>query len=286
MTLKAVKDLLVGTLVGVVSMLPGASGATIAVIFGIYERLISDIADIRRKLLHDLRFIIPVGIGILIGLFVCAIGLDSLMKMWEIPMMFFFAALILTQIPDVMELGNDENAVTKYNVLALIVGMVIMFVFLAIGLSGGGAENNVDNPIVWLLAGVVLAMSKLAPGISGSSILLAVGLFGPMMSAMKDFDMSVLIPGGIGLLVGALAFAKVIDHFLTNNRKSTYFVILGLTVGSVITVGIEACMGLDGTTMIVQSIIGIVLGLVLGVGLSKVSKRYAQETIDEKIVTE
>lgn len=286
MTLKAVKDLLVGTLVGIVSMLPGASGATIAVIFGIYERLISDLADIRSKLLKDMRFIVPVGIGIVFGLFVCAIGLDSLMTMWEIPMMFFFAALILAQVPDIMALGNDGQPLTGYNVVAMAVGFLIMILFLVIGLYGGGTETQVDNPIVWVLAGVVLAVSKLAPGISGSSVLLAVGLFGPMMTAMTHFDMSVLIPGGIGLLVGALVFAKIIDHFLTNNRKSTYMVILGLTIGSVVTVGIEAGMGLDGTEMIVQSVIGIVLGLVIGIGLSRISRRYAEETISETPVSE
>lgn len=67
MVLKPLKDILVGALVGLVSMLPGASGATIAVIFGIYERLVSDLADIKHRLLKDLRFIILIFIGIVLG---------------------------------------------------------------------------------------------------------------------------------------------------------------------------------------------------------------------------
>lgn len=279
MTVKAVKDLLVGTLVGIVSMLPGASGATIAVIFGIYERLISDLADIRERLLHDLRFIIPIGIGIVIGLFVCAFGLDALMNEWEVPMMFFFATLIAAQVPDVKALGEDGNPMTAYNWIALVIGFAVMVVFLGISLSGNGVDRDVDGFLVWLFVGMILAVSKLAPGVSGSTILLALGLFTPFMDAMTNFDMSALIPGGIGLLIGVLAFSKVVDHFIRNNRKSTYMVILGLTVGSIITVTLEALTKLDGTDEIVQSVVFIVIGLVLGVGLSRISKKYAEETI-------
>ena len=280
MTAKPLKDVLVGTLVGIVSMLPGASGATIAVIFGIYERLISDLAEIRERLFKDLRFIIPVGIGIVFGLFVCAFGLKALMDQWEVPMMFFFAALILAQVPDVRSLGDDGQPMTAYNWAALVIGFAVMLVFLWISLSGNGVDRAVDGFAVWLLVGIILAVSKLAPGVSGSTILLALGLFTPFMDAMTAFDMSALIPGGIGLLIGVLVFARVVDYFIRNHRKSTYMVILGLTVGSIVTVSIEAATKLDGTTMILQSIVGIVIGLVLGVGLSRISKKYAAETIE------
>lgn len=282
MTVKALKDLVVGVLVGVVSMLPGASGATIAVIFGIYERLISDLANIRDKLLRDLRFIIPVGLGIVIGLFVCAFGLDALMDQWEVPMMFFFAALILAQIPDIRDLGDDGQPMTAYNWAALVVGFLIMLAFLWIGLTTDGRDSAVDGALVWVLVGIVLVVSKLAPGISGSTVLLAVGLFTPLMDAMTEFDMSVLVPVLVGMIIGALAFAKVIDHFLANNRKSTYMVILGLTVGSVVTVGIEAALEVDGIVMAAECLVGIVVGLVLGVALSRIAKRYAIETIEER----
>ncbi len=280
MTAKPLKDVLVGTLVGIVSMLPGASGATIAVIFGIYERLISDLAEIRERLFKDLRFIIPVGIGIVFGLFVCAFGLKALMDQWEVPMMFFFAALILAQVPDVRSLGDDGQPMTVYNWAALVIGFAVMLVFLWISLSGNGVDRTVDGFAVWLLVGIILAVSKLAPGVSGSTILLALGLFTPFMDAMTAFDMSALIPGGIGLLIGVLVFARVVDYFIRNHRKSTYMVILGLTVGSIVTVSIEAATKLDGTTMILQSIVGIIIGLVLGVGLSRISKKYAAETIE------
>ena len=134
------KDFLVGALVGIMSMMPGASGGTIAVIFGIYERLIADLADIRHKLLKDLRFIIPVGLGIVVGLLVCAVGIDALLQNWEVPMMFFFAVLILCQIPDIAEMANGEEdgRPTTWNIVACIVGIAVMVAFLFVGSNDSG----------------------------------------------------------------------------------------------------------------------------------------------------
>ncbi len=281
MTAKPIKDLLVGALVGIVSMLPGASGAVVAVIFGIYERLIQDLADIRGRLLKDLRFIVPVGFGVVLGLFVCAFGLDALLERWEVPTMFFFAALILAQIPDVKEMGDDGTPMSKANITALIVGFAAMMVFLWIGLSREEEVLDVHGFFLWVVAGIILAISKLVPGVSGSTILLAVGLFTPLMDAMTSFDMSALVPGGIGLIIGVLGFARIVDYFLQRSRKSTYMLILGLTIGSVLTVGIEASMKVDGLGEGIGCIIGAVVGLVLGIALSRIAKRYAEETIDE-----
>ena len=97
---EAVKNVIIGTLTGIFMMLPGASGATMAVIFGVYERLIRDISKLTKYLISDFGFIIAIGIGGVIGFLICAKGLDALIDSYEIPAMFFFAALITVQIPD------------------------------------------------------------------------------------------------------------------------------------------------------------------------------------------
>ena len=84
------------------------------------------------------------------------------------------------------------------------------------------------------------------------------------------------------MVVGAIGLAKVVDHFMRNNRRSTYYCILGMTAGSVVTVTVQALQGLDGTTMVAASLVGIVIGLVFGHVLRKVSARYADETISSE----
>ena len=283
MVLKPLKDILVGALVGLVSMLPGASGATIAVIFGIYERLVSDLADIRHRLLKDLRFIILIFIGIVLGMMVCAFGLEFLMDHIEVPTMFFFAALIVAQIPDIMKLGDDGEPLSKWNIAAFIVGFVIMIAFLFLGDGNDVELEGITGTVLMVLVGITLAVSKLAPGVSGSTVLLALGLYAPFMHALTDMDIGYLLPILIGLVIGILGFSKIVDHCMRNHKKSTYVMILGLTAGSVITVSVQAIMKLSGTEMIAMSIAGIVIGLLLGIGLSKVASSYAKETISEKV---
>ena len=283
MVLKPLKDILVGALVGLVSMLPGASGATIAVIFGIYERLVSDLADIRHRLLKDLRFIILIFIGIVLGMMVCAFGLEFLMDHIEVPTMFFFAALIVAQIPDIMKLGDDGEPLSKWNIAAFVVGFVIMIAFLFLGDGNDVELEGITGTILMVLVGIILAVSKLAPGVSGSTVLLALGLYAPFMHALTDMDIGYLLPILIGLVIGILGFSKIVDHCMRNHKKSTYVMILGLTAGSVITVSVQAIMKLSGTEMIAMSIAGIVIGLLLGIGLSKVASSYAKETISEKV---
>ena len=292
MTIKAVKDFFVGTLVGIMSMMPGASGGIIAVIFGIYERLIADVANIRGKLLKDLRFIIPVGLGVVVGLLVCAVGIDALLQNWEIPLMFFFAALIVFQIPDIYKLCNgrdDDRTVSGWNVIACVVGFVSMVAFLFLGSTDSGislVELDAVDIVLLFIVGVLIALSKIVPGLSGAAILLAIGLYTPLMDLVGGMDMSVLmerlaalVPIGIGLIVGVLGLSRIVDYFFRTHRRSAYWCIMGITVGSIVTVTVQALQGLE-SDMILASVVCIVVGLAFGYILARISSRYAEETIE------
>ena len=285
MGIQAVKDLMVGMLMGIVSFLPGASGSTIAVIFRIYERLVADVADIRNKLLKDLRFIIPVAIGVLAGMFLCAKVLDELSKEYEIQLMFLFVALIVTQIPDIKRMGDDGKKLTPADIIGFIVGVGIMVVFMIIGWNAPMDKDN-SGFVVMVLIGVIYAMSLLSPGISGSTILLALGFYWVYTNVIGDFihHMDLVLPIALGALIGALAFSKVIDYCMRNYRKTTYMVILGLTVGSALTVLINGMRSLSENSsaeLIIQCIICAVIGALLGLGLNKLAHIYADSSSEE-----
>ena len=277
------KDLVIGALMGAVSFLPGASGATIAVIFRVYERLVADVADIKNKLLKDLWFIIPIGIGVAAGMILCAKGLKFLIDDFEIPMMFLFVALIVTQIPDIKRMGDDGQKLTTANIIAFIAGVAIMLVFMVVGWNSESIDSEDPGFLIMFAVGIIYAMSMLSPGISGSTVLLALGLFAAYDTALADptHHIKILLYMALGLLVGALAFAKVIDYFMKNSRKSTYAAILGLTVGSALTVLINAFRGLNGTDMIIQSVICIFIGAALGLGLSKLARMFSAGSAEE-----
>ena len=304
MASKSIKDFLVGALVGIVSMMPGASGGIIAVIFGVYERLIADLADIRHKLLKDLRFIIPLGLGIVLGLLVCAVGIDALLQRWEIPMMFLFVALIAFQIPDIVKLAKDgsEAKPTSLNYVVCAIGAIVMVLLVVPTLMGDSASSislvdmSATDIVLLFVIGVALAVSKIVPGLSGAAILLAIGLYTPLMDLVGGLDMSIIMDRisaiaviGVGIIVGVLGLSKAIDWFLANHRRSTYYCILGMTLGSVVAVVIQAlyAIGDSGVDagLAAGIVIGIVAGLLIGYAITKVSSRYAEETIEGEVRT-
>ena len=100
------------------------------------------------------------------------------------------------------------------------------------------------------------------------------------MSVIMDRIVA-FIPLGLGLIVGVLGMSKIVDHLLSRYRRSTYYCIMGITLGSVVTVTVQSLQGLTGD-MVLPSVLCIIVGLVFGYCLSRVSERYAEETISEK----
>ena len=270
-----VRNVIVGVITGIFMMLPGASGATITVVFGIYERLIHDVSKLS-NILSDIRFLITLGIGVVLGVLICSKGLDFLIDSYEIPLMFFFAVLILVQIPDIKRQSDDGEKPTTMNYVAFAAGFLIMIGILLIGLETGEQMES-PGPIILFFAGIIYVVSAISPGISGSTILLALGLFSAVVEGIGNLELMTLLPLALGGLVGLVLFAKIIDRCVTDHRKSTYFAILGLTAGSVVTVITQAVLGMDGDYLIVPVCICIVAGVVVGYGMHLFSRYYASQ---------
>ena len=274
MVLADLKNALVGFLMGVVSQLPGASGATIAVIFRIYERLVADFADMRGKLLKDLRFILVVAVGGALGYLLCAKVLNNYIDDYYVPMLFLFGALITMQIPDIRRMADDGEGYSRNNILAFSIAFLIIVAIFVVKQTFSPDATDA-NWIMMVVAGFVVAGSFISPGISGSTMLLVLGIYPAFLAAIDDLNFRMLLPIAVGGIIGLIVFAKLIDHYMNVAKKSTYCAILGLTVGSVLVVFVEAFMKMDISNDIVKCIICVVAGIVLGYGLCRLARIYS-----------
>lgn len=273
---ESIRNVVVGAIMGVFMILPGASGATMAVLFGVYERLIRDISRLREFLIKDFFWLLTLGIGGVIGVIACSKGLDMLIQDHRIPLMLFFAVLIFVQLPDIWKQAEDGQKLTRTNIIAVIAGFAIMMVIMVIGMQGLSMEGN-TGAVTMFLAGLIYAICAISPGISGSTILLALGMFTAVVDSVSNLDFGAILPLALGAIVAVLLFAKAMDHFFTNNRKSTYCVIFGLTLGSVITVIADAVRSMDAETdYLVPCIIAVAAGIVMGYGMHLLT-RYMRE---------
>ena len=230
------RNFIIGAVVGIASILPGVSGGLIAVLCGVYERLIEDISRLREKLFSDFRFLLALGLGLVFGMLACTLVLDYTLDAFALPCMAFFFGLIFAQIPEVYNFSREDGTEPKpVHWIWAAVGFLMCVGLMMLNSEGTPVDvddHSATNFLLFMLCGIVLAVSKIMPGISGSSLLIAMGMFEVTISSVAHLEMFFIVSLGIGLLIGLFGFAKVMDRCLKNYRKHTYMLILGLTLGS------------------------------------------------------
>lgn len=275
--LKALKDLIIGAVIGVTSMLPGISGATMAVAFGIYERLIRDLADLRTYLRKDFVFIMLLAIGLAAGTVICAKVLDGVLESYPVEALMFFTGLIVAQlIPLYADVRSEAESAGygKNEMASFAFGILIMVFMLILTVIGGRGDVTVEHDalgiIIMFMIGIVVAVSALLPGLSHSTILLVCGLMTAFLEVIEDLDFVLLAPMALGAVAAVLTFSKIIEKALTDHHLTTLLFILGLTVGSIMVIIYNA--GVETNTLI--DVIGGIVCAMAGFGLSMLCTKY------------
>ena len=281
-SLQTVRTFIIGTIIGIVAMIPGLSGAVLAVCLGVYERLIADLADLRHKLKEDFHFILLIVVGILVGTFIVSFGLDYVLENYEAIAYLFFTGLIIGQLPSLLKQTDRTKPVTKANILALAIGlgvMVVMGILIVLEDPQQAVfDHNFAAYICMIGIGFVFAISHLIPGISGTTIMAVLGVLTVLTSAIKDLDFAFLIPLCFGLLLGVLVFAKIVHRAITNHRNTTYSVVIGLTIGSIGVMLLYVYPEIGGWEDIALGILFFFVGILVSVALSKLGKEPFPET--------
>ena len=230
-----------GVVAGIASILPGVSGGLILVLCGTYERLIEDISKLREKLKPEFLYLVAIAVGLVVGMLACTLLLDRILDEFAAPLMALFFGLIVAQVPEVWKLTGHEKG-TKLplsSVVCMAIGLGLIIALMVINGTGNEVDtedHSFGNLMLFGLCGVVLAISKVMPGISGSSLLIALGLFDVTIHSVADLDIYFIAPLGVGLLIGLFGFAKVMDFCLKRYRTQTYMLIMGLTIGSLLVI--------------------------------------------------
>ncbi|MFA6803748.1 MAG: DUF368 domain-containing protein [Candidatus Methanomethylophilaceae archaeon] len=275
---KSVRNVLMGFLIGSAAILPGVSGGIIAVLCGVYERAVKDISDIWHKWRPEFWFLATLGTGVVLGVLTFAVGLDFIITNYEVPAMFLFMGLITAQIPELYKIARNEEPIKPRYAISFIIGFILMIILFLV--DNGGAQTTeldytLENVVLLIFCGIIMAISKIVPGISGSALLLALGLYQITISAMAHLDMYFLIPIGIGVIIGILGFAKIMTYLLENYHSLTYYMILGLTVSSLLII----YPGLETATDAAIGIGSFVLGFVASLLFNVYGKRIGNGNI-------
>ena len=243
-TLTPVTDLLnlvSGILMGAANIVPGVSGGTMALVLGIYERLIHTIgvgsgalgsllrgrwSDAKRRLGEvDWRFLLVLGAGILVASVALAAVIERLLEDHPAETAALFFGLVLASILIAWRLIRTHDLM-RYAIMA----GIALAAFLLLGLSSG----EITDPAIWMffLAGAVAIIAMILPGVSGSFLLLMIGMYEAVIAVINDRDLMLLAVFGIGAVLGLAAFSTLLDRLLRDHHDTVMAALVGLMAGS------------------------------------------------------
>lgn len=264
-----------GFLIGVANIIPGVSGGTLAITLGIYEKLIGAISHFFKNLKENIKFIIPIGIGAVLSILLLSRVISFCLDKYTLATILFFIGLILGGIP----LLNKKIKGHYKNVSNIIIFLLSFGFVIALSVLKGEnvvsfANMNIINYIMLFLVGVVAAATMIIPGVSGSFVLMLLGyykLIVDTIGALTKFNniwqnIMILVPFGIGVLVGIVAISKLLEFLFKKYEVKTYFGVMGFITASIITI----FTGAEGLVFSVpQLLIGLML---LGIGFTAAYK--------------
>lgn len=260
-----------GLLMGVSDIMPGISGGTIALITGIYDRLIGSISNIKLMFLKpllkgdlngfkeqileevDFEFFIPLGCGIALAMIIMAGIITFLLNNYGGFTYSFFAGLILASI---VILYKQLDAFNIKAILITVIFAILGYIF--VGLNPIQAAHSL--PILFI-SGFIAICAMLLPGISGSSLLLLLGQYEYMINALHKFAISDIIVFIVGAGLGFMGMSRVIKYLLEHHKQETVAALIGIMLGS-LRVPMTQIVTVPPESLIICLIIGII-GVVL-----------------------
>lgn len=257
------RNLYRGFFMGISDLIPGVSGGTIAFILGIYDELLASISGFfSRDWKKYIGFLLPLGIGIGATLLLFSRVIEFLLKNYHAPTQFFFMGLILGVLPFIAkQAGVKKNFKWTHFLFILLIGAALASTAFIKPLDTTPITTlTATNAIGLFFAGWAGSMAMLLPGISGSFILLLLGVYSTAIGALSNLNLPIIAVIGAGVIVGFIVSSKVISYLLANFTHITFAAIIGLIIGSVFVVypGIP-----ESGTPFVMSIIAFFTGLIV-----------------------
>lgn len=259
-----------GIVIALANIIPGVSGGTLMITLGVYEQIIDIISHPFKNLKNNWKFILFIGIGVVAGVLGFSKLISYCLDKFPLATPLFFIGLILGGLPLLFRKGKVKDNIKVSNILIFLItfGIVLLFTFLKSGDNVVTITTDLKGIILLFLVGIVSASSMIIPGISGSFMLMLLGYYKPIIDVVSNLtkfnslwdNLKVLIPFGIGLVVGIVLVAKLIEYLLKRFEVKTYFGVIGFVLASIIAIIVPL---FKVSFSVIELMVGIIL-LVIG----------------------
>lgn len=253
-----------GLIIGIGKIIPGVSGAVLAIILKVYDKGIDSIVNIFSDLKKNILFLLNIGFGILVGIILFSNVISYTLDNYYVITMLFFVGLIVGGVPSILK--EVDKSDYKYTVI-----VVILFTLISLFNVNNNyvIKNNFIDYIIFFIGGIIETCGTVIPGLSSTAMLLILGIYNIIIESISnissfDFDYKVLIPFSLGIIGSLIFVSNFISNLLKKHKEKTYSVILGLVLSSIIVLIVKT---FNYPVMILELIIGLIF-MILGIIVS------------------
>ena len=269
-----------GMIIALGFILPGVSGGVLAAILGIYERMIRFLAHIKENFVENVLYFTPVAIGMVLGIAAFSYPVNLLLDNYKVIVLWGFAGAIIGTIPSLIKESVKESDRDRADTITFWLSFILSGIFLY---SLNGMVGTLPaNFLSFVLAGALIALGILIPGLSPSNLLLILGLYTPMLTGFKRLDLfGTFLPIGIGGALALILFSKAMDYILKHYHSRVYHFIIGIVLSSTLLIVLPQSGNSESISYAGVSIFTLVLaafffglGIWLGIWMSQLEEKY------------
>ena len=272
--------MLKGMIIALGFILPGVSGGVLAAILGIYERMIRFLAHIKENFVENVLYFTPVAIGMVLGIAAFSYPVNLLLDNYKVIVLWGFAGAIIGTIPSLIKESVKESDRDRADTVTFWLSFILSGIFLY---SLNGMVGTLPaNFLSFVLAGALIALGILIPGLSPSNLLLILGLYSPMLTGFKRLDLfGTFLPIGIGGALALILFSKAMDYILKHYHSRVYHFIIGIVLSSTLLIVLPQSGNSESISYAGVYIFTLVLaafffglGIWLGIWMSQLEEKY------------
>lgn len=248
--MRLVKKLLQGVAIGIANIIPGVSGGTMMVSMGIYGDVISAVTGIFSHFKQSVKLLFPYIAGMMLGIAGLSFVIGYLFEYYPFWTVMLFIGLIFGGLPMLLpKVSGQKISLVEATLFFLFFALIVAMEFLQQG-TDQVLTVGVSSAVTLFFIGALAAATMVIPGVSGSMLLMSLGYYAPIINCINQFllavfaldfkemvsCMGILVPFGIGVVLGIFLISKLVEYLLRKHERKTYFAILGLVIASPIAV--------------------------------------------------
>ena len=218
-----------GAIIGVGAILPGVSGGVLCVAFGLYEPLMELLTSPKESLKKNYRMFVPFIVGWAVGFVLLAKVCEIFFSFAPDVAIFLFFGLVCGTIPEMFKKSEEESKGASWT--PFVISLSVSYILFHL-IEAGEAVALDANFLSFVFCGFMWGISLIVPGLSSSTVLIYLGLYVPLTDGISSFDLSVLLPFGLGIIATVILLAKLVNMLFKKHYSLISRIILGFVISS------------------------------------------------------